>query len=706
MLKGMTIGTRLWLLAGSLVAGSIVALGTSLWTTETVRVNGPVYERIVQGKDLVGDVLPPPAYAIEAWMVTLQLAHEVKTEARSALRKRLDELGGAFHASCEKWIKTTASGPIHDAMATSCASGDRFLREVSERVLPAIDRQTDLGAALASATDLFARHRDDVLRVVSIANENNETEEQSAHDTVRIRYTIVLAVFLAALAVCTALAIAVIRGVGRGIRSLREGAQQLADAVHEGRLDARADADAVDVEFRPVVNGMNSTMDAFAKPLAQSREYMERISKGDVPDPIRDDYRGDFDRTKQALNRCIAALRALVADGRTLADGAVAGKLSARADASRHEGDFRKIIEGFNATLDTLLAPVEETRRALESLAQRDLTVRVKGDYKGDLVRLKEALNATAEALQDAMVQVADAVGQVSGAASQIASSSQQVAAGASEQASSLEETSSSLESMASMTQRAADNAQQANTLAAAARNSAQDGASAMEQMSGAMGRIRSSAEGTGQIIKDISEIAFQTNLLALNAAVEAARAGEAGRGFAVVAEEVRSLALRAKDAAVKTEDLIKQSVKETGEGEATAKQVNAKLGEILGAAQKVSEIVAEMAASAKEQAEGITQLNRAMADMDKVTQQNAAASEESSSAAEELSSQSEELSATVQSFRVGGASARQSAPRKPQARQPAAAPRKAAATARRAPPPIRPEELIPMDGDPEFKEF
>ncbi|HEX7623687.1 MAG TPA: methyl-accepting chemotaxis protein, partial [Anaeromyxobacteraceae bacterium] len=195
--------------------------------------------------------------------------------------------------------------------------------------------------------------------------------------------------------------------------------------------------------------------------------------------------------------------------------------------------------------------------------------------------------------------------------------------------------------------------AQQANTLAAQAKNSAQEGAAAMGQMSAAMGKIRKSAEGTSEIIKDISEIAFQTNLLALNAAVEAARAGEAGRGFAVVAEEVRSLALRAKGAAVKTEDLIKQSVKEAGEGEAFAKQVNAKLTEILRAAQKVSEIVAEMNASAKEQAQGIAQVNRAVADMDKVTQQNAASSEESSSAAEELSSQSEELAAMVGSFRL-----------------------------------------------------
>jgi methyl-accepting chemotaxis protein len=206
---------------------------------------------------------------------------------------------------------------------------------------------------------------------------------------------------------------------------------------------------------------------------------------------------------------------------------------------------------------------------------------------------------------------------------------------------------------MTAQTRRAADSARQADALAAATRSSAQGGASAMDQMTGAMGKVRHAAEGTSAIIKDISEIAFQTNLLALNAAVEAARAGEAGRGFAVVAEEVRSLALRAKEAAVKTEELIRESVKQAGEGEATARAASGSLSEIVANARKVSDIVAEMSASAGAQAAGIEQVSKAVGEMGKVTQQNAASSEESSSAAEELSSQAEQLAAMVSSFRI-----------------------------------------------------
>ena len=289
----------------------------------------------------------------------------------------------------------------------------------------------------------------------------------------------------------------------------------------------------------------------------------------------------------------------------------------------------------------------------LERLAQRDLTARVTGNYVGDHAKIQEALNGTAQALHDAMAQVSQAVTEVSAASSQIAESSQAVAAGASEQAASLEETSSSLESMSAMTKQAVDNAHQANGLAQNAKAEATEGAASMEQMSGAMAKIKASAEATSQIIKDINEIAFQTNLLALNAAVEAARAGEAGRGFAVVAEEVRSLALRSKEAANKTEALIRDSVKRAAEGEATAKHVQAKLGGIASGVSKVTDIVAEIAAAAKEQSAGIEQVTKAVGQMDTVTQQNAANSEESSSAAAELSGQSEELASMVQSFQL-----------------------------------------------------
>jgi methyl-accepting chemotaxis protein len=485
--------------------------------------------------------------------------------------------------------------------------------------------------------------------------------------------------------------------------------QKLTQAGVNGKLDVRSDVSKFPGGWGVIIGGFNDTLDAVTGPLNVAGKYVDSISKGNIPPKITDTYNGDFNTIKNNLNQCIEAVNNLVSDAGMLSRAAVEGKLTTRADASKHTGDFRRVVEGVNQTLDAVLAPIDEAAQVLEKLSQRDLRARVKGNYQGDHAKIKESINATGEALHDALLRVAVAVDQVSSASGQIASSSQNVADGASQQASALEETTSSLESMSAMTKRSADNAQQANGLAQTARAAATDGAGAMEQMGQAMTKIRASAEGTSQIIKDINEIAFQTNLLALNAAVEAARAGEAGRGFAVVAEEVRSLALRSKDAAMKTEELIKESVRQAEEGEVTSKGVSVKLNEIVTGVTKVTDIVAEISASAKEQAAGIDQVNRAVSDMNKVTQQNAANSEESSSAAAELSSQSEELAAMIGGFqlaRQGGAvaSAKSLKPR----------PTGHAGTAQRSSGgntgksgARRPEEIIPLEEEAaSFKDF
>ena len=238
---------------------------------------------------------------------------------------------------------------------------------------------------------------------------------------------------------------------------------------------------------------------------------------------------------------------------------------------------------------------------------------------------------------------------------------------------------------------------------------SAEDGAQAMAALSQTIGRIKQSADATAKIVKTIDEIAFQTNLLALNAAVEAARAGDAGRGFAVVAEEVRNLALRSKDAAKKTEELIKQSVKLAEEGGAISHAVNGNLAGIVTAVGKVTDIVGEIAVASQEQARGVDQVNKAISQMEQVVQQSAANSEETSSSAAELSSQAQDLAALVGSFQLGSM---QTAVRA-SARKFGAAPRLATPRHRKLPSKattnghgMRPEDLIPMDQDPDFREF
>lgn len=437
------------------------------------------------------------------------------------------------------------------------------------------------------------------------------------------------------------------------LSSLIEEANRITTAAAAGNLSIRGKVLEYKGAFADLLSGMNATVHALSEPIKRVSEQMKRIAGGDLPEELVDGFPGDFAILRESLNRCSQAIRRMSDDVKTLAREAVEGKLGTRADVQKHEGDFRHIVEGFNQTLEAMVAPMAEAGQVLERLAERDLRSRVRGDYRGDHARIKTSVNQTAQALHDALVQVATLVDQVSQASKQIASTSQSVADNASQQASVLEETASSVETVGSMTKKTVAQVEKADGLTRGMRSVVSEGASAMEAMSGAMSKIRASAESTSQIIKDINEIAFQTNLLALNAAVEAARAGEAGRGFAVVAEEVRSLAMRSKDAAMRTEELIKESVRQANEGQVTAAQVGAKLNRLVDGITEVSDTVGQISQAARNQTSGLEGITSAMASVDQVTQNNAANSERTSSAAAELSNQAEELRELVTQFHL-----------------------------------------------------
>jgi methyl-accepting chemotaxis protein len=261
------------------------------------------------------------------------------------------------------------------------------------------------------------------------------------------------------------------------------------------------------------------------------------------------------------------------------------------------------------------------------------------------------------QVLHRTVSELAEGAEQITSASSQVASSSQGLAQGASEQAASLEETSASSAEITSMTRKNAENSQSAAGMMAEVDHRITEGNRNLEQMVISMHEITSSSDKISKIIKVIDEIAFQTNILALNAAVEAARAGEAGMGFAVVADEVRNLAQRSAQAAKDTAALIEESIAKSNEGGTKLQKVTEVIQAITESAAKVKTLVDEVNLGSQEQARGIEQISKAIAQMDQVTQSTAANAEESASASEEMSAQAEALNHIVVQLRalVGG---------------------------------------------------
>ncbi|HEC12432.1 MAG TPA: HAMP domain-containing protein [Acidiferrobacteraceae bacterium] len=303
----------------------------------------------------------------------------------------------------------------------------------------------------------------------------------------------------------------------------------------------------------------------------------------------------------------------------------------------------------------SIIGPLREAVNVCETIADGDLTLTVDVKSKDEIGQLLKALRSMRENLSGLVGTVRTNTSNISNSAQEIASGSINLSQRTEEQASSLEETASSMEEMTSTVKQNADNAAQANQLAISARDQAQKSGEVVDKAVMAMGEINASSKKIADIIGVIDEIAFQTNLLALNAAVEAARAGEQGRGFAVVATEVRNLAQRSAEAAKEIKDLIEDSVSKVETGSELVDASGKTLVEIVDSVKKVSDIISEIATASGEQSSGIEQVNKAITQMDEMTQQNAALVEEAAASSRSMEEQAQTLADLVGKFKVDG---------------------------------------------------
>jgi methyl-accepting chemotaxis protein len=420
-------------------------------------------------------------------------------------------------------------------------------------------------------------------------------------------------------------------------------------------------------------------------PMAEALSAANSIANGDMSIKITADTTEETGQLKAAMAGMLETIKGMQSQLNMLIDSAKDGKLSAKADADKFNGDWKAILVGVNEMLSVINAAVVDDgvgalvkiadgdystrittaykndydvfKRAvndmasavqgaigeagdvLGKMAEGDLRARIRSDFKGDLIAIKTATNDMGSKLQDIIIEAQNAALQITSASEQVSGTAQSLSNGATEQASNLEETAAAIEEMTGSINLNAENAKRTDEMASNASKMAEDGGSAVDQTVDAMKEIAGK-------ISVIEDIAYQTNLLALNAAIEAARAGEHGKGFAVVAVEVRKLAERSQVAAQEIGKITGDSVK-------VSERAGELIKEIIPNIRKTAELVQEIAAASAEQNAGIEQINGSMTQLDSVTQQNAAGSEELASASEEMTAQAEGLRSMMSFFVV-----------------------------------------------------
>ncbi|MBI3646375.1 MAG: PAS domain S-box protein [Acidobacteriales bacterium] len=488
-------------------------------------------------------------------------------------------------------------------------------------------------------------------------------------------------------------------------------AAMLSKAAVEGKLATRADAGKHQGDYRKVVEGVNATLDAVIGPLNVAADFVDKISKGEIPPKITNNYNGDFNTIKNNLNQCIDAVNALVADAGMLSKAAVEGKLATRADAGMHQGDYRKIVQGVNETLDAVIGPLNvaakyvdqiskgdvppkitdtyngdfntiknnlnacidglgglvEANEVLQLMAANDYTRRVRGTYQGVFAEVGKATNKTADTLRGSMETLGQNAQALSSSAEELTATSQQMSANAEETSAQANVVSAGAEQVNKNLQTVATGTEEMSAsikeIAKNAHESAKVATSAVkvaEDTNQIVSKLGDSSTEIGQVIKVITSIAQQTNLLALNATIEAARAGEAGKGFAVVANEVKELA---KQTAKATEDISRKIEAIQGDTKSAVDAIS-QIGEVIKQVNDISNTIAtaveeqnattnEMSRNVSEAARGSGEISQNIAGVAEAAKSTTHGANDSLKAAQSLAQMSTKLRELVSQFKI-----------------------------------------------------
>ncbi|MBP6202248.1 MAG: methyl-accepting chemotaxis protein [Azonexus sp.] len=440
------------------------------------------------------------------------------------------------------------------------------------------------------------------------------------------------------------------------LRGLVDEIRQMVQSAEKGQLGKRIKLDDKQGFGQEIAVALNQLMVVTDTSLQDVSRVASALAAGDLSQKVDAVYPGAFGQTASAVNATVSALVQVVDEVRSIVDAAAQGDFTHQIDTTGKQGYAKTLIDLLNRLSSTARQALSDISSVSQALADGDLTHKIETHYPGLFGETADGLNTTVANLQVLIGNVVDAVEMISTAAKEISAGNSDLSVRTEQQASSLEETAASIEQFTATAQQNTDSAKRANHLGQSASEIALRGGEIVNASAATMFEIRDSSRKIGDIISVIEGIAFQTNILALNAAVEAARAGEQGKGFAVVATEVRALSLRTAQAAKEISALIRDSASKVEHGTQQAEKAGQSMSEVMAAISSLSTIVAGISAASIEQTLGIEQVNKAVAQMDEVTQQNAALVEEAAAAAESLEEQAHQLKRQVSSFKLSSA--------------------------------------------------
>ncbi|TIX92135.1 methyl-accepting chemotaxis protein [Rhizobium sp. P44RR-XXIV] len=430
-----------------------------------------------------------------------------------------------------------------------------------------------------------------------------------------------------------------------------------------------------------------------SRPIRKVTDAIKQVADGkfdiDVPFAGRPDEIGEmaaavdvFKENGKAVRRMNAEETAMRARSDELqssmslaVSAAAAGDFSRRIDRDYGDANLNRFASNVNELLVSVDVGIGEVRRVIASLADGDLTQAMKGEFQGAFAELQQNVNATLATLKGTMREVRETTSSINSNTNEMRHASDDLSKRTEQQAAALEETSAALDEITSVVQNSTERAREASVMVSEAKDDAARSGTVVRNAIDAMGRIQQASGEISQIIGVIDDIAFQTNLLALNAGVEAARAGEAGKGFAVVAQEVRELAQRSATAAKDIKALIGKSGDQVQVGVKLVQDTGSALATIEARVLKINDHIHSIATAAREQATGLSEVNKAVNQMDEVTQRNAAMVEETSAATHRLAGEADGLVRLVSRFKVDGGTLSAPVPARAETHRPAASP-------------------------------